>query len=100
MPHPPLGILNVPLVAGDDMNMNVEDTLPGRRPHIDADIVAIRIKLLVDACLFLANEDHAGSHFFRCQVENTDDMPTRDDQGMSRACRIRIAGAVGKIMLY
>ena len=39
MPHVPLGIFDIPLVAGNDVNM--EDTLPGRLPHIYADIVAV-----------------------------------------------------------
>ena len=79
MPHPSLGILNVPLVAGNEVNMDMEDALPGCGPHIDTDVVAIRLELLVDAFFFLFDESHAGSHFFRCQVEKTGDMPARDD---------------------
>ncbi len=100
MPHPSLGILYVPFVAGDDVNMDMENTLPGRGPHIDADIVAVRTELRVNARFFLLNDSHAGGHFFRRQVENAGDMATRDDQGVSRARRIRVASAVDKIMLY
>jgi len=99
MPHSPLGILYVSLVAGDDVNVDMVNTLPGRRSHIDADIVAIRAELLVYACFLLLDDGHAGRHFFRRQVENAGDMPARDDQGVSRARRIRVAGSVDKIML-
>jgi len=100
MPHSPLWILNVPFVAGDDVNMDMEDALPGRRPHIDADIVAIRIKLLINVFFFLFDEAHAGSHFFRRQVEKAGDMPTRDDHGVPRTRRVGVTGAVSKFMLY
>ena len=69
MPHAPLGIFNVPFVAGDDVNMDMENALPGRWSDIDADIVAIRIEFLVNEFFFLFDEAHTGSHFFRRQVE-------------------------------
>jgi hypothetical protein len=100
MPHTPLGIFNVPFVAGDDVNMDMEYALPGRWPDIDADIVAIRIKLLVNEFSFLFYEAHAGSHFFRRQVEKTGDMPPWDDQGVPRTRRVGVTGAESKFMLY
>ena len=99
MSHPPLGVLNVPFVAGEDVNMDMEDTLPGRWSDIDADIVPIRIEFLVNEFFFLFDEIHAGGHFFWCQVEKTGYMPTRDDDGVPWACRIRVTGAVCKFML-
>ena len=88
MPHAPLGILNVPFVAGDDVNMDMENALPGRWSDIDADVVAIRIELPVDEYFFLFDEAHTGSHFFRRQVEKTGDMPTWDDHGVARTRRV------------
>ncbi len=41
MPHVPLGIFDITLVAGNDVNMGMEDALPGRLPHVYADIVAV-----------------------------------------------------------
>lgn len=99
MPHASLGILNIPFVAGNEVKMDMKDTLPGRGSHIDADVVAIRMKLLVDVFFFLVDESHAGSHFFRRQVEKAGDMPTRDDQGVPRARRIGITRTEGKFML-
>jgi len=100
MPHAPLGILNVPFIAGDDVNMDMEDALPGRWSDIDANIVAIRIEFLVNEFFFLFNEAHTGSHFFRRQVEKAGYMPTRDDHGVPRTRRVGVAGTVSKFMLY
>ena len=49
MPHAPLWILNVPFVAGDDVNMDMEDALPGRQSDIDADVIASGVKLIVES---------------------------------------------------
>ncbi len=100
MPHTPLGIFNVTLVAGDDVNVDMKNALPGRRSDIDADIVAIRFELLVKAHFFLFDEPHAGSNFFRRQVEKTGYMPTRDDQGMPGTRREGVACTVSKFMQY
>ena len=99
MPHAPLGILNITLVAGNDVNMDMKDTLPGRRPYVNADIVAIRVKLLINEFFFLVNEVHAGSHLFRRQVEKAGDMTTRDDHAMTRAHRVGVAGTISKFIL-
>ena len=100
MPHAPLGIFNVPFVAGDDVNMDMENALPGRWSNIDTDVVAIRIEFLVNEFFFLLDEAHTGSHFFRRQVEKAGDVPTRDDQGVSRTRRVGITRAERKFMLY
>lgn len=100
MPHPALGFFNIPFVAGDDMNVDMEDALSGRRAHIDADVVAIRFERIIKMFFFLFDEMHAGRDFFRCQVEETGDMPTRDDQCVPRTHRVGVACAVSKLMLY
>ena len=99
MPHAPLGIFNVPFVAGDDVNMDMQNALSGRWSDVDADVVAIRIEFLIDEFSFLLNEAHAGSHFFRRQVEKTGYMPTRDDQSVPGTRRIGVTGAESKFML-
>jgi len=100
MPHASLRFFNVPFVAGDDVNMDVKDTLPGCRSHVDADVVAVRTKLLVNEFFFLFDEAHAGGHLFRRQVEKAGDMPTRDDQSVSRTRRVGVARTESKFMLY
>ena len=100
MPHPSLGILSVPLIAGNEVNMDMKDALPGRRPYVDADVVAIRIKFLIKASFLLFYDIHAGSHFFIRQFEKAGDMPTRNDQGMPRTRWIGVTGAESKLMLY
>ena len=100
MPHAPLGIFNVPFVAGDDVNMDMENALPGSWPDVDADVVAIRIEFLVNEFFFLFDEARAGSHFFRRQVEKAGYMPTRDDQGVPRTRRVGVTRTESKFMLY
>src|SRR5512135_2054569 len=100
MSYAPLGIFNVPFVAGDDVNMDMENALPGRWSDIDADIVAVWMKLLVKTFLFFFDEAHASGHFFRRQVKEAGDMPTWDNQGMPRTRRVGVTGTESKLMLY
>lgn len=79
MAYPSLGILNIAFVAWDDVDMDVEDALSARLPHVDADVVAVWFELFVEQFLFLFDELHAGGDFFRCQFKETGDMATRDD---------------------
>ena len=94
MPHAPLGILDITLVAGNDVNMGMEDTLPGRRPNIHANVVAVGIELLVQQPALLGYKLHAGVDLFGRQVEKAGDMSTRDDHRMTRAHRVAITCAV------
>ena len=98
MPHVPLGIFDITLVAGNDVNMDMEDTLLGRRPHVYADIVTAGVELRVQQAALLGDQLHAGPDLFRRQVEKAGDMTTRDDQGMTRAHRVAISRAVRKFV--
>ena len=98
MPHAPLGVLDIPLVTGNDVDMDVENTLPGGQPHVNPDIVAIRVKFPVDAPFLLINQVYAGRHLVLRQVEKARDMPLRDDQDMTRADRIGVTGTVCELM--
>ena len=80
--------------------MDMEDALPGRRSDIDTDVVSIRFEFLVEEFFFLFDETHAGSHFFRRQVEKAGYMPTRDDQSVPRTRRVGVTGTESKFMLY
>ena len=99
MPHAPLGIINITLVAGNDVNMDMQDTLPGRRPNIHADVVAIGFELLVQQSALLIDEFHAGVDLFGRQVEKAGDVTTRDDQRMTRAHRVAITRAVREFVI-
>ena len=95
MAHAALGILDIPLVAGNEVNMNMPDALPGRRAHVDADIVAIGAKLRVQQAALLGDQVHTGLNLFRRQLEKAGDMTAWDDQGVPRAHRVAITRAVG-----
>ena len=47
VPYAPLGIINITLIAGNDVDMDMKNTLPGRSPDIHADVVAVWLELLV-----------------------------------------------------
>lgn len=94
MPYAALWILDITLVAGNDVNMDMEDTLAGRRPNVYADIIAVGFELIVQQAALLGYQLHAGLDLFGRQVEKTGDMSTRDDQGMTRAHRVAVTRAV------
>ena len=99
MAHAPLGILDITLVARNDVNMDMEYTLPVRRSYVNADIVTIRLEFLVQSHALLGDQPHAGIDLFGRQVEKAGDMATWDNQGMARAHRVGITRTVSKFML-
>jgi len=99
MPHTTLRILNITLVAGNDVNVYMEDTLPGCWPYVNADIVAVGIELLVQPMTLLGDQLHAGVDLFGRQVEKAGDMSFRDDQRMTRTYPISISRAVRKFAI-
>ncbi len=66
MPHTSLGIFNITLITGNDVNMDMEDTLPSRLPYVNADVVAVRFKLFVQQLSLLVYQRHAGVDLFGC----------------------------------
>ena len=98
MPHPSLGIIDITLVAGNEVNMDMEDTLPSRRPNINANVVAVGLELIVQQPALLGYKPHAGIDLFGRQVEKAGDMTTRDDHRMTRAHRVAIPRAVRKFV--
>ena len=99
MAHAPLGILDITLIARNDVNMDMEYTLTGRRSYVNADIVAIRLEFLVQSHALLGDQPHAGIDLFGHQVEKAGYMATWDNQGMARAHRVGITRTVSKLML-
>ena len=98
MPHPPLGVLDITLIARNEVNMDMEDALPGGRSHVDPDIVAIRLEFLVQSHALLGDQPHAGIDLFGRQVEKAGYMAARDNQGMAGAHRVGITRTVSELM--
>ena len=99
MAHAPLGIFDITLVARNKVDMDMENTLPGRRAYVNADVVTIRLEFLVQSHTLLGDQCHAGIDLFGRQVEKAGYMATRDNQGMARAHRVGISRTVSKFML-
>ncbi len=99
MAYAPLRIFDITLVAWNEVNMDMEYTLPGRRSHVNADIVAIRLEFLVQSHALLGDQFHAGIDLVWRQVEKTGYMSTRDNQCMAKTRRIGVTRTVSKFML-
>ena len=99
MAHAALGIFDIAQVARNEVNMDMEYTLPGRRAYVNADIVSIRLEFFVQSRALLGYQPHAGIDFCGRQVEKAGYMPTWDNQGMARAHRVGITRAVSKFTL-
>lgn len=99
MPHTALGIFNITLVTGNDVDMDMEDTLPSRRTYVNTDVVAVGLEFFVKQLSLLVNQRHAGVDLFGGQLKKAGNMATRDDHRMTRAHRVRIARAVGQLVI-
>lgn len=99
MPHTALGIFNITLITGNDVNMYMPDTLPSRRPYVNADVVAVGFKLFIQQLSLLIDQRHAGVDLFGCQLKKAGNMASRDDQRMTRAHSVRIARAVRQFVI-
>lgn len=98
MAHTALWILDITLITGNEVNMDMEYTLPGRRSYVNADIVTIRLEFLVQSHALLGDQPHAGIDLFGRQVEKAGYMAPWDNQGMARANRVGITRTVSKFM--
>ena len=99
MPHASLRILHITGIAGNDVNMDMENTLSGRCSYIDTDIVTIGLKFLIEKFFLLAYQIHTGLNLFRRQLEKAGHVAARYYQRMSRANRKAVAGAVCEPMI-
>ncbi len=79
MPHTTLGIFNITLITGNDVNMDMKNTLPSRRSYVNADIVAVGFKLFVQQLSLLVYQRHAGVDLFGCQLKKAGNMAPRAD---------------------
>lgn len=91
MPHTALRIFDITPITGNDVNMNMGNTLPSCLPYVNADVIAVGFKLFVQQLSLLVDQRHAGADLFGCQLKKGGNMATRDYHRMTRAHRIRIA---------
>ena len=99
MSHAPLGILNITLVSGNDVNMHMKNTLTSCRSNVHTDIIAVGTKFLVQQRALLGYQRHAGIDLFGRQLKKAGDMALRDDQCMTRAYPIGITSAERKFTI-
>ncbi len=65
----------VPVIARNQMNMHVEDTLSCGLANIDPNIISVGLKLIIDGILLGHQELHAGADLFWSKVEEVGTMP-------------------------
>jgi hypothetical protein len=94
-----IGLLHVPIVTGDQMNMGVGDSLTSRPAHIDAHIVSMRPKIKVQLCLCLPNQFERCFSLVLGQVEKTRRMPKGNDQQMPFGNRVMVVSDVTQEIL-
>ena len=83
MPYTALGIFNITLITGNNVNMDMENTLSCRLPDVNADIVAVGFKLFVQQLSLLVDQRHTGADLFGGQIKKGGNMATRDDHRMT-----------------
>jgi hypothetical protein len=74
MPHTALWIFNISLITGNDVNMDMKNTLSCRLPDVNADIVAVGFKLFVQQLSLLDYQCHTGADLFGCQIKKDGNM--------------------------
>lgn len=99
MPHTALGIFNITLTTGNDVNMDMEDTLSSRWTYVNTDVVAVGFEFFVQQLSLLVYQRHAGVDLFGSQLKKAGNMATRDDHRMTRAHWVRIARAVRQLVM-
>lgn len=99
MPHTALGIFNITLIAGNDVNMDMEDTLSSRWTYVHTDVVPVGLEFFVQQLSLLVYQRHAGVDLFGSQLKKDGNMATRDDHRMTRAHRVRITRAVRQLVI-
>jgi hypothetical protein len=72
------------------MHMQMHHRLPGRRPRIDPNIIAIRLEARVEHRLDLVHELHQRPLLLRRRLEPGRHHPMRHDQRMPLADRIAV----------
>lgn len=75
LPNSTLRSRVVPVIARNQMNVHVKDALPSCLTDIDANVISVRLKLVIDGIPLGHQERHAGVHLFCSKVEEVGTMP-------------------------
>ncbi len=78
--YPSFGMLHVPIVTGDQMNMDVRDGLTCRLSHVNTHVVPVWPEISVRLCLCLPNQFKRGLSLAPGQLKKAHHVPKRNDQ--------------------
>ena len=98
LPDPALWIGNIPPVAGDYMNMKMEDCLSCRLAYIGPDIVSIGAVFFLQVFFYFKNQADYGRMFFRGCVKVSFNVAPGDDQGVAFVDRTAVIKGQGQVV--
>ncbi len=98
-PHPSSVVSTIPLVAGDDMDMEMRDGLPCHLPDVDPNVIAIGMVAGIQELLCPVDNVQDRDLLIPGGLEIIGEMPFRDDQQVSPAHRVPIKPCIHKVML-
>lgn len=89
--HPASRIRGIPLVTGNEVDVDMRDCLAGGLSVVDSDVIAGRGELPVQGLFRFFKGAENGCLFHDVQFENGCYMPSGDNQGVARAHREGVA---------
>jgi len=89
-----LGLLHISIVTGDQMNMDVRNGLACRQTHVNTYVIPVWPEIRIRPCLCLPNQLKRGISLPLGQVEETCDVPKRNDQQMTSPNRVAVKPSI------
>ena len=83
-PDPAPGVGTVIGKARYEVDVQVRNGLPGSRPVVDSDVVALRLELSIHDCLGSVEQRQQLRTFVTLKLKERADMPVGDDEGVAR----------------
>ena len=81
-PYAPGWVANIALVAGDDMQMKMQNRLAGSQASVEANVVAVWLKTLLDFCFDYVDFSDEFLLFFLRSFEPVCDMASWNYEGV------------------
>ena len=98
VPDASLWVLGVPVVAGDDVHVQMGDGLAGRLACVEADVVSVGVEVAIQGVLHLLDEGEDGLLFFWGGFEPRLHDPAGDDEGVAFGDGVVVADREGEVV--
>ncbi len=94
--HPALWLLHIPFIPWDHMQMQVHHALPGRRPDVHPDIIAVGGIPLIEQPTGIMDESQEGGLLSFGRLKKRGHVPEGDEEQVAGAHRIEVIPGVGE----